>query len=97
VRTLLIILLAIASVWLFTERMRLTDQVAALEEQLKKKEADLEDYVKQAQRAAARPGSASGYTTPSGGSPIAPPPKPGWINEHVEKGARSLDNPKRER
>jgi len=75
--------------------MRLTDQVAALEEQLKKKEADLEDYVKQAQRAAAaRQGGT--FTSPTtGGSPIAPPPKPGWINEHVEKGARSLDTPKR--
>ena len=92
-RTLLILVFAVASIWLFTERMRLTDQVAALEEQLKKKEADLEDYVKQAQRAAAaaRPG---GNLSPSGLPPIAPPPKAGWINDHVEKGARALDTPK---
>ena len=73
------------------ERIRLTEQVTALEEQLKKKEADLEDYVKQAQKAAAA--RTGGNVSPSGLPPIAPAPKPGWINEHVEKGARSLDAP----
>ena len=92
-RTLLILVFAIASVWLLTERMRLTDQVAALEEQLKKKEADLEEYTKQAQKAAAA--RTGGSFSPSGLPPVAPAPKPGWINEHVQKGARSLDAPKR--
>jgi hypothetical protein len=95
VRTLLILVFAVAAVWLFTERLRLTDQVTSLEEQLKKKQEEVDDYAKQAQATSARPSSPfSNNGQPGTAKQPIVPQKPGWINEHVEKGARALD-PKR--
>jgi hypothetical protein len=95
VRTLLILVFAVASIWLLTERMRLTEQVTALEEQIKKKDADLEDYTKQQpQRSSMRPIGGTALNPGGATQPIAPPPKAGWINDHIDKGARSLDAPK---
>ena len=95
-RTILILVFAAACVWLITERIRLTEQVTSMEEQLKKKQDELDENSKQLQAGGYRP--ATGTSNGSLGSkPIAPPPKAGWINEHVEKGARSLDAPKQGR
>ena len=93
-RTLLILVFAVAAVWLFTERLRLTDQVTSLEEQLKKKQEEVDDYAKQAQAASARPSGTFFNGQPGTVKQPIVPQKPGWINEHVEKGARALD-PKR--
>jgi hypothetical protein len=96
VRTFLILVFAVASIWLLTERIRLTEQVTALEEQIKKKDADLETYTKQTQqRPGMRPVGGTALNPGGAAQPIAPPPKAGWINDHIDKGARSLDAPKR--
>ena len=77
-RNLLIVLLAAAVVWLFMERVRLSDELAAA----KTKSEELEKYVQ----------SIGGYSG-SPGAPGAPRTK-NWLNEHIDRGARTLDTPK---
>lgn len=78
-RNLLILLLAAAVVWLVMERIRLADALAAAKTETETSAKRVEELER-----------ISGIGPRSG----APGSRSGWINDHVEKGARSLDAPK---
>ena len=81
-RNLLILLLGAAVIWLFIERNRLTDELAAAKTELETAQKKVEEM------------ESAGGSQRAGGRPGAAPGKANWLNEHINRSSRALDTPK---
>ena len=86
-RLMLIVGLVVLCAWLFSERHTLQGQIANVEAKLeasRKETAELNTRLKVALNDLAKPSAPSPV-------PASTPEKPSWLQEHVERGARSLE------
>ena len=88
-KNFLLLVLAGVCVWLLIERHRLTSEVTALVEQVSK-------YENQGGVAVAGTASGGGQTTgsrPPVSGPSSTAPGRSWLDAHIDKGARALEDP----
>jgi hypothetical protein len=91
VRNLIILVLAGLCAWLVKERITLKEEVGSLSQQLEKIQKEHTEFQMQV-------GVAPNQRPGTGAPRIGGRPAPGssqWIQEHVERGARALEAPKR--
>lgn len=94
-RYLVIVILAAACVWLFIERNRLKEEVAAVQAQLAESQKEVGELT---QQVATFTGVSRTIILPGGTRTIIQPQttqqKSNWLDSHIEKGANALDSKK---
>jgi hypothetical protein len=90
VRNFLILVLAGVCVWLLIERNDLKTQVTLLGEQVTKLQSEAAANTAPAPNG--RP-QAAGQRPPASGAPRRNAPTGNWLDEHLDKSAKALENP----